>query len=74
MMGYGSEGSWLFMLIPTVLLFSAIALGVWAAVSTTGTREMKPEPGAGSILEQRYAKGEISKAEFDEARRMLGLA
>jgi len=37
MMGYGNahELAWLWMLIPTALLFSAVAFGVWAAARTT---------------------------------------
>lgn len=76
MMGYGNahELAWLWMLIPTALLFSAVAFGVWAAARTTNSHGRGEQQNAGSILEQRYAKGEISKADFDDARRTLGLA
>ena len=73
MMGNGSEWTWLWMLLPALLFFAVIAAGAWAAVTATGTRESKPSPGALSILEARYARGELNKAEFDEAKHTLGL-
>jgi uncharacterized membrane protein len=72
MMGNGPEGTWFWMLVPALLLFAVIAIRAWAAATTTGSRETKPSPGVLLILEGRYAKGEINRAEFAEAKRTLG--
>jgi len=75
MMGYGAmnEWAWLWMLVPALLLFTAIGLAIWFAARGTGTQERVAESGALSILERRYAGGEISREEFNEARRTLKL-
>ena len=65
MMGYGSDGTRVWMLVPALLLLAVVAFGVWASVTRTAADETKPMPGALPILEGRHAKGEITKAEFE---------
>jgi uncharacterized membrane protein len=75
-MGYGNahELAWLWMLVPTVLLLASVALAAWVITRTTARGERGRESSALSTLGERYARGEISKDDFDEARRTLGLA
>ena len=76
MMGYGvmTSWAWLWMLLPTLPLFTAITFGILAAIRPTGVARPSQESSALSILERRYASGEISLEEFNEARQTLGLA
>jgi uncharacterized membrane protein len=55
--------------------FGLVFLLFWAI--TRLTKALMPGRGAAmagcrSVLEERLTRGEISKAEFDEARRILG--
>jgi len=67
--GYGfgipGLGMWIFWILLIVLI-------IWA-VSLFSTRDAPREKGrtALEILEERYARGEIDKAEFDGKRRDL---
>ncbi len=58
------------MLIMIALIVAVVAL-VWRAVNPGHSREASGD-SALTILRERYAKGEIDKAEFDERRRALG--
>jgi putative membrane protein len=71
MMWWGGEGSWygmlfgpLFMIIIFAVLIGA-ALFFFRGPSSQNTRPL-------DILKERYARGEIDKAEFDERRHTLG--
>jgi putative membrane protein len=46
---------------------------VWALIKREGrpTRPSSPAPEALDILEQRYARGDIDREEFEERRRAL---
>ena len=76
MMGYGdtNELGWLWMLIPTLLLFVSVVFMVWLGTKTTVHNQGGRDSSALSILERRYARGEISAAELKEARRTLDIA
>ena len=68
-MGYGGGFMWLFW----ILLILAI---VWAVKSFTGSndrieRGSKRDKTALEILRERYARGEIDQAEFEQKRKDL---
>ena len=68
MPGFG----WVFMLLFWVLVILGVAALVkWLA---GGVGENRPPPGknARQILEQRYARGEIEREEFEQKKRDLG--
>jgi putative membrane protein len=65
-MGYGGGFMWLFW----ILLIVAI---VWAVKAFTGSndRGSKRDKTALEILQERYARGEIDQAEFEQKRKDL---
>ncbi len=66
-MGFGLIGMSLFWI---VLIIGIVALlkGRWGS---PGSGERRPEKTALDILKERYARGEIDKAEFDQKRNDL---
>ena len=81
MMGWG--GGWggmlfgpLFMILVLAgVIAVAVLLVRWGSGSWSGTQPPHhPRPGRTplDILKERYARGEIDKAEFEERRRVLG--
>jgi len=74
MMGYGAY--WLFggwsMWIGMVVWFVIIGLAIWALVSLVERRSNVPQRSALEILQERYARGEISQKEYLQARQDLG--
>lgn len=81
MMGYGWDGGalgWIWMFGGLLVIVAFVVLIVWAvgAVSRGGPGrepERPPErPTALDILRERYARGEISEQEFEQAKKILG--
>ncbi len=72
MMGYGGFGllGGLGMGVGMILWIALIALVIWAVVALF-SRWGHPDERPLEILERRYARGEISEAEFEQARERL---
>ena len=74
MMMDGCDGG---MLVWTLLFVALIGGGIWLAVQAfrSGDTASRPAHPTGSsalrILEDRYARGEIDRDEFDERRQTL---
>lgn len=62
-------GGWLWMILGVVL---AVVV-VWALVAAVAGRDRPPAETAGQILKARFARGEISQPEYEQARRLLGI-
>ena len=59
-------------LLILILVLALIGLGVWLFVrSRNNKRDSDPSGRARVILSERYAKGEITKEEYQERRREL---
>lgn len=78
MMGFGGFGGLgfgmgLFGGIMMLLIWAAIILlVVWAVRSVFPSPRQSEHESAEEILKRRYAAGEISQAEYDQARKALG--
>jgi putative membrane protein len=77
MMGYGFDGGafgWIWMLGGVLVMIGVVVLIVWAvgAVSRSGTGRGPERPTALDILRERYARGEITQQEFEQAKKTLG--
>jgi len=68
--GMGGIFGFAMMLIMIALIVAVVAI-VWRVINPAHTRQATGD-SALTILRDRYAKGEIDKAEFDERRRALG--
>ncbi|MCW2540028.1 MAG: hypothetical protein JWN95_1753 [Frankiales bacterium] len=73
--GWGA-GEWLAMSLMMVIFWGAVvALGVWLVRSTRAMpTTLKPgemTEGAQRLLAERFARGEIDKAEFTRSRALL---
>ena len=76
MMGYGFDGGagWIWMLGGLLVLVGFVVLIVWAVLSVSrGAASRDPaRPTALDILRERYARGEITQQEFEQAKKTLG--
>lgn len=63
-MGYGGVFMWLIGII-------LVGLVVYLLIGATGTRETKDEDEALRILKKRFARGEITREEYEEMRKKL---
>jgi putative membrane protein len=75
MMGYGGAG-WgggFWLLGGLLLMIGVIVLVVWA-LSTISHAGRAPSNGAtpNDILRERFARGEITEQEFEQAKKVLG--
>jgi len=66
--GMGFSG-WLPMALGIVLLIVI----VWAMVAAIARGDRPAVEDAGQILRARFARGEISQEEYEQARRLLGV-
>jgi putative membrane protein len=71
MMGLGAYGGY-GMMFGGLVWIILIALVVWGAVNLFPGRRETGQDTAMQILRKRYAAGEISSAEFQQAKRDLG--
>lgn len=62
-------GGWLWMILGVVLLVAI----VWAVVAAIPGRDRPAADDSAQILRARFARGEISQEEYEQARRLLGI-
>ena len=77
MMGYGFDGGalgWIWMIGGLLVMIGVVVLIVWAvSAMSRGSASREPErPTALDILRERYARGEITQQEFEQAKKTLG--
>ncbi len=73
-MMYGSDMSWWAwgpMMFGTLLVVGLLVWLVVRLLSDATTQPGPSEPSARQILDARFARGEISEAEYEKARRVL---
>ena len=71
MMGYDGWGWGFMMLFWTALIVLGVILTVRALNNGTSLHDSKPTPTPIDIINERYAKGEITKAQFNELKKDL---
>jgi putative membrane protein len=69
--GWMSGWGWLGMVGVTVFWIAVLVLIVWALSRVLSAPAQRVEPDALEILKQRFARGDISQAEYEQARRTL---
>jgi len=71
--GMYSAGGWPMLFGGLLLLGSLIGLIVWAIHRMTDRREVAPYPVKSPLdhLKERYARGEITRQEFEQIKRDL---
>jgi putative membrane protein len=71
--GYGMMAGmgWLGILTMALFWIGIIALVIWGMSNLFPARQPQVEPDALEILRRRFARGEISEAEFTQARAAL---
>lgn len=62
-------GGWLWMILAVILIVAV----VWVLVTAVAGRDRSSADDAAQILKARFARGEISQAEYEQARRLLGI-
>ena len=62
-------GGWLWMILAVVLVVAV----VWVLVTAVSGRDRSAADDATQILKARFARGEITQAEYEQARRLLGI-
>ena len=62
-------GGWLWMILGVVL----VVVVVWALVAAIAGRDRPAGEDAAQIIKVRFARGEITQAEYEQARRLLGI-
>jgi len=77
MMGYGADGGvfgWIWMIGGLLVMIGVVVLIVWAisAMSRGGASREPERPRPLDILRERYARGEITQQEFEQAKKTLG--
>jgi putative membrane protein len=72
--GWGGGGFWL--LVGLLLLIALVVLAVWAVMhlSRTGRAAMRDpsRPTSNETLRERFARGEITAQQFEDAKKVLG--
>ena len=61
-------GGWLWMILAVILVVAV----VWVLITAVTGRERSAADDAAKILRARFARGEITEAEYEQARRLLG--
>jgi putative membrane protein len=70
--GWGPGFGWIFMILFWVLIvLGIIAIVKWLMGISGANTAMSPPKTARQILEERYARGEIDRDEFEQKKRDL---
>lgn len=74
--GMGDAGGF-WVLGGLLLLVGCVVLVVWAVNTVSGRDHARPSSSQGAppldILRERFARGEISEQEFEQAKKTLGI-
>lgn len=72
--GWGPGFGWIFMILFWgVIILGIVALVKWLSTGTNDNNRPRPPKTALEILEERYARGEIEREEFEQKKHDLEL-
>ncbi len=84
MMGYGNGGSWIWMALGVIVLLVLIGVVVWVLIAVNNRAHHGHAPDASAapdsdgrtrsrqVLDERYARGEMTADEYTERLHTLG--
>jgi uncharacterized membrane protein len=67
-------GGWLWMLLAFAVGIAIVVAFVWLVTAALPGRQRSASEDALQILKARFARGEMSEAEYEQARRLLGIS
>ena len=67
-------GGWLWMLLALALGIAIVVAFVWLVTAALPGQQRSTTQEAVQILRARFARGEISEQEYEQARRLLGIS
>ena len=67
-------GGWLWMFLALAVGIAIVVAFVWQVTAALPGRQRSTREEAVQILKVRFARGEISEQEYEQARRLLGLS
>lgn len=67
-------GGWLWMLLALAVGIAIIVAFAWLVTAALPGRQRSATEDALQILKARFARGEMSEAEYEQARRPLGIS
>ena len=67
-------GGWLWMLLAFAVGIVIVVAFVWLVTTALPGRQRSTSGEAIQILKARFARGEISEQEYEQARRLLGIS
>ena len=56
-----------------ILAFVLVVAVAWVVIAAASNRQRSAGDDAAAILKARFARGEINQAEYEQARRLLGI-
>lgn len=72
--GWAMGLGWLWMILVPVVVVAIVVALVWAVGSAADGRRGSATEDAAQILKARFARGEITQAEYEQARQVLGVS
>ena len=67
-------GDWLWMILVIAASVAVLVALVWLVVSDASRRQSATSEDAAHILKTRFARGDISAEEYEQARKLLGVS
>ena len=67
-------GDWLWMTLIAAVCIAVLVALVWMVASARWGRSSATAEDAAHILKARFARGDISSEEYEQARRLLGVS
>ncbi len=66
-------GGWLWMILEVAVGVGVVVAIVWLVTNALAGRQRSASHGVAEILKARLARGEITEAEYEQARRLVGI-